>query len=68
MSRRRSEEPRIHLKLSISATTNAQLEIYMLDKTTGKPKYGSRSKIVGRLLKTFLERVERGEVDINDWI
>lgn len=68
MSRKRSNVPRRYWKISLSATLAARLELHLYDPVHKKPRYGSRSKVLEYALEILVDKLESGELTLDDYI
>ncbi len=48
-------DPPIEWKISLPSSVAAQIELHLLDPLSGKPKHGARSKLITRLLRTWIK-------------
>jgi hypothetical protein len=51
----------IDVHVTLPSSVVAQLEILLADPLTGKPKHGSRAKLITRLVKQWIAEQQREE-------
>lgn len=54
---KRTDRPR-EVMINLPESLLTRLDLYFFDPKTGKPKYGSRSRLIERLLREWLDRQE----------
>lgn len=62
MSRKRTHKVRTHLM--IDEDVNAKLRVLLLDPKSGRLRYGALNTLVNSLLRLFIEKLNRPEVDV----
>lgn len=67
MSKPQRSDPPVEIELSIPQSVLTRVELALVDPVRGKPAYGARSKLVTRLLKDWLDRLQRGKVDVTQY-
>lgn len=65
MSRSSSPDLMIDWKIPLPATLAGAVEYELMDKTTGKPGYGKRSKLIALLLSRWLFEYKGRKIDVD---
>lgn len=58
--RKSHTDPPVEIKVHVPTSVIGKVELALVDPVRGKPTYGSRSKLITRLLRDWLDDVAKG--------
>lgn len=62
MPRRKYTQPRVRWELQLDADLAGEIELFLLNPATGRPRYGARNQLVESLLREWLRARKRPRV------